>query len=108
MTEVRIEADPQEEFEEYLSEVVEGLQDHAATEEISTRGVANSLIVSAVFVDDEPTVALTTSGMPYVHERIWPKDVLRGSDKYPYHTTSSSLREVAVDVLADELDERLS
>lgn len=108
MTEVRVDADPAEEFEEYLSEVVEGLQDHTTTEETSTQAIANSLIVSAVFLDDQPTVGLTTSGMPYVHERIWPKDVLRGSDKYPYYTNRSSLREVAVDVLADELDKRLS
>ncbi|SDG23409.1 hypothetical protein [Halorientalis regularis] len=107
MTEIRVDADPTEEFEEYLSEVVEGLRGHAATEENTARAIANSLIVSAVFLDDQPTVGLTTSGMPYVHERIWPKDVLRGSDKYPYYTSSSSLREVAVDVLADELDERL-
>lgn len=71
--------------------------------------VANTVVITLHKTNAETPNALLYSATPYCTERIWPRDVIAGSefaDRYPFSDTyGSSIRTVAVNILGEDLHE---
>jgi hypothetical protein len=71
----------------------------------SPRTVARSSVIYPIVVGDEQTVSFHT---PYVDDqatqtRLWPKDIISGTDRDWSDTRADTLRELAVEILVADL-----
>lgn len=74
----------------------------------SPRTIAETTVIAPVKVGDEMTVRFNAApfvDQPSAQTRLWPKDVITGTDRDWHATSGDTLREIAVEIVTADVYE---